>query len=350
MHELKIKLLENGDAAAVGDFLRGNAQSTVFHTLDWNRVIHTTYGHDSNYWIALLNRQVVGVHPVVVVRHRLLGTKMIAMPYQFHCGVPLATGEDIQVELVKRAIAQARKVGAKYLEIRHHKSAPFLERLGFFPLESQLVTTYVPLAELELKRLRNGHRRNIRYAMEHGVTITEADTLAELKMFRHMYLVEGRRLGNPQAGWNFFENLHRFARGRYRLLLAWVSNRCLGGLLTLEDGRTSFGRCGAYNSPEAQSLYIGKALLWRCMSDAALRGCLHFDFGISSNRDKGLISFKEGWNGKTRPVYLYVYPIRSNPPVPGNYLDGFSAAKAVWRRLPLPLVDWAGRQVTQWVN
>ena len=118
----------------------------------------------------------------------------------------------------------------------------------------------------------------------------------------------------------------------------------------MDDGRTVFARCGAYNSPEAQRFHVGKALLWRCMSDAAARGCLGFNFGVSSCDDEGLISFKEGWNANTRPVYLYIYPIRSKPRVPGDYLDGFTLAKAIWRRLPLPVVDWAGRQVTQWVG
>src|SRR5262249_912343 len=227
---------------------------------------------------------------------------------------------------------------------------PFLEELGFAPMDSQLVTTTTPLVDLDFKQIRRNHQRSVRRAREHGVSITEGETLEELKMFRRLYLIEGRRLGAPQAGWNFFENLHRFARARYRLLLAWLSNVCLGGLLTLDDGRTVFARCGAYNSPAALNLGVGSALRWRAMFDAAQRGCRFFNHGVSWRSDAGLIHYKEGWQGTSRPVRLYIYSIRSKPSAPGKYFEGFSLAKAVWRRLPLPAVDWMGRIITQWVS
>jgi len=63
-----------------------------------------------------------------------------------------------------------------------------------------------------------------------------------------------------------------------------------------------------------------------------------------------LIHYKEGWQGTTCPVYLYIYPLRSKPSVPGNYFEGFSLAKAVWRRSPLAVVDQVGRWVTRWVG
>src|SRR5262249_44518498 len=88
-------------------------------------------------------------------------------------------------------------------------------------MDSQLVTTTTPLTRLDFKRIRRNHQRGVGRAREHGVSITEGETLEELKIFRRLYLIEGRSQGAPQAGWNFFENLHRFARSRYRLLLAW---------------------------------------------------------------------------------------------------------------------------------
>jgi hypothetical protein len=85
------------------------------------------------------------------------------------------------------------------------------------------------------------------------------------------------------------------------------------------------------------------------MSDASQQGRQSFNWGISWVGDSGLIKFKEGWNGVTRKVYLYVHPLKSKPPVPGSYFQGFALAKAIWRNLPLPVVDYIGRHVTRWV-
>jgi hypothetical protein len=85
------------------------------------------------------------------------------------------------------------------------------------------------------------------------------------------------------------------------------------------------------------------------MQDAAARGCREFDLGVSWIGNRGLIDFKEGWTGVTRPVRAYVLPVKSKPPPPGSYFEGYRLAKALWRRLPLPIVDRLGHQITRWV-
>jgi hypothetical protein len=349
--EVSVERLRQTDIPALEIYLRENAEATVFHTWEWRQVIEATYGHRHDYWASWSDGRITGLFPAVTMRLPILGTKMVSMPYQYYSGLPLAaSGEPGALsELIGRALAEASDAGADYLEIRSRGPAPFLEELGFSPMDSRLVTTTTPLDDLDFKQIRRNHQRSVKSAREHGVWITEGETLEELKMFRRLYLIEGRRLGAPQAGWNFFENLYRFARTRYRLLLAWSANVCLGGLLTLDDGRTVFARCGAYSSPTALNLRAGAALRWRAMSDAAQSGCSFFNHGVSWRGDAGLIHYKEGWQGTTCPVYLYIHPLRSKPSAPGNYFEGFSVAKSIWRRLPLPVVDWAGRIVTRWV-
>ncbi len=347
---IRVELLGAGDTQALRGFLAGRREATVFHTPEWHEVIRATYGHRCLYWAALSGKQTLGVFPVVEVRLPLLGTKLVAMAYQFHSGAALGDDEAVAARLVEHAVEDARERGAKFLEIRHHAPLPWLEPLGFVPVELPLVTTATPLEGLRIGQLRRGHRGEVRYALRRGVRLEEGGDLTDLATFRRMYLEEGRALGTPQAGWNFFRNLYEKAAPYCRLLLARnEDDRCLGGLLTLDDGGTILARYGAYSSPDALKLRVGKALFWHAMQSAAERGCTSFNFGISWVGDKGLIRFKEGWNGTSRPVYQYVHPIRSRPPSSGNYFEGFGLAKAVWRRLPLPLTDVGGRLVTRWI-
>lgn len=346
---VQIEPLTEAGIPALKSFLREHPEASVFHAPEWHRVIDETYGHHCDYWIAWLDREIAGVFPVVAVRHPLLGTKMIAMPYQFHSGLPLAVSEGIQLELVRCALARAKNLGARYLEIRHYEAVPFLEDLGFVSMDSQLVTTSTPLDGLDIKQVRSGHRRNVQYAIDHGVAIVPSENLAEWKLFWRLHLRDGRRMGSPQADWSFFQKLHQIARSRCWLLLAWSSHKCIGGLMLLDDGRNVFARYGASTSPEAVRMHVGKALLWQALSAAARRGCRTFNLGISWSRDRGLIKYKEGWSGSTRPVFQYVYPITSMPPASGSYFEGFQWAKAAWRRLPLWVVGRMGYHVTRWV-
>jgi predicted N-acyltransferase len=212
-----------------------------------------------------------------------------------------------------------------------------------------LAITTTALKGLTLKNIFRGHREFVGYAAKRGVEIDEENTLAGLRTFRRLYLEEQRRYGSPQAGWSFFENIHRFLPRGYRLLLAKKEGECLGGLLTLEGHTTVFARCSATSTIAARKLHISKALFWRAISEAVERGMLNFNFGVSARSDPGLIAFKEGWNGTTRSAFVYAYPFTSAVPHPGMYFDGFGLAKRVWRHLPMPLVDWLGHRVTRWI-
>lgn len=254
----------------------------------FQRVLAEVYGHACNYWVARQAGRIVGVFPVVSIRHPLLGRKAIAIPYQYHSGPPLASSDEGFMELVEFAKRQVIANGSAYFEVRSHVEAPLLERLGFVSQEMQLVKTTVRLEGLSIGDLRRGHKKELKKALEQDVRIEEDATLEGLKAFREVYLREGRALGGPQAGWSYFESLRRNAGDRYRLLLAHHGSTCIGGAITLDNGKTVFGRNGAYSHGEAAKFRLSRSLIWRCMLDAAARGCKEFDLGVRLEWQPGL--------------------------------------------------------------
>lgn len=346
---LRIEELHPDLEGPVAEFLLAHDDATVFHEPWFARVITETYGHACDYWVAQQSGRVVGVFPVVTVTHPLLGRKAVAMPYQFHSGPPLAMSEDAYVALVEAAKARVIERGVAYFEIRNHVEAPLLERLGFAAQDTQLVKTMVPLAGLAIANLRRGHKKDLKKALEEDVRIEEDGTLEGLRTFRAVYMQEGRDLAGPQAGWKYFESLRRLAGDRYRLLIAYHGTTCIGGAILLDNRKVMFGRNGAYSHATAAKYKLSRSLIWRCMQDAAARGCREFDLGVSWTGNQGLIDFKEGWTGVTRPVHAYVLPVKSKAPQAGSYFEGYRFAKAVWRKLPMPIVDRLGHQITRWV-
>jgi len=349
MSGLTIELLTPEHRPALELFLDECDDACVFHQPAWHDAIHESYGHRCDYWIARTDQRVVAAFPVVHVRVPLLGSKMVAMAYQMHSGMPIGTSA-AHAPLVQQAVERARALGTRYLEIRHFRPADWLETFGFRRAESGLCTTIVPLEHMSLTMVRRNHRRRLLAAEEQGVHVRAADSTDDLRVFRELYRREGRELGAPQAAWRFFSSVRRQTGPLYRLYLAEREGRIIGGLYTLGDRHMCFARNAAYATSEARAVDAGRALYWHAINDATRRGVRWFNCGLSWVRDTGLIQWKEGWGGATHPVCMYVLSLRGQPPSPGAYFEGYRAAKAVWRHLPLPLVDFLGHQVTRWVG
>jgi hypothetical protein len=349
MSAIVVKRMEADDVVALDAFLRECSDATAFHRPEWHEVIRRTYGHACDYWIARDGDTITGAFPVTHMRVPLLGAKLVAMPYQMYSGMPIGR-DDARAPLIEAAIESAQRSGASYFEIRHHTAVDCLDRFGFEAVASDLVTTAIPLAGLELTRAEHGHRQRVRKAGRQGVEVVQATTLDELRTFRRMYLESGRGMGAPQAGWRLFAALHDLARPFYRLYLARHEGRTIGGTLVMSDGHVTFSRCSAHSTKEALALNAGPALWWHAMSDAAAAGDASFNCGITWVGDTGLLKWKEAWGGESRPVHIHVLPLRSKAPPAGGYFEGFNLAKTIWKKLPLPIVDRVGHQVTRWVG
>jgi hypothetical protein len=335
---------------ALTEFLRGLEQATVFHEPWWFKVLEETYGHRCDFWIARDAEKIRGVFPVVMLRVPLLGTKAIATPYQYHCGAPLVDSQRAFDALLEQARRTATQAGAHYIEVRNFCEIPGLERLGYQAIDTQLCKTVVSLRGFDMKSLRKGHKLELKKVLASDLRVEQDGTLQGLRTFWKLYRIDGRELAGPQAGWQYFDSLYHNAGSRYRLWLAHKGSDCIGGLVTLDNGMTVFARNGAYSSPQARTERVTRALHWHSMVDAAARGCSSYDYGISWVLDKGLIDFKEGWKGITRPVSAYVLPLKSSAPSPGGYFEGYQFAKAIWRKLPIPIVDRLGHQITRWIG
>ena len=327
----RVDLLRAEGHAQLRAFLVDRPDATIFHQPEWADVIRSTYGHPMRYWTVSSGAEIVGAFPVTIMRAPGFGSKCVAMPYQMDSGVPLADAATVRDALLQACIADAKQTGAKYIEIRHREEAAWLEAAGFVRVESGLVTTTVPLEGLELTQAEHGHRQRVRKAGRLGVEVERSDRIEDLRLFRRMYLETGRAMGAPQAGWRYFAAMHESLGSRLGLYMAKQEGRVVGGFLVLGEGRTLFARCSAHSSPESLSANAGQALWWKAMTDAAEAGFAEFNCGVSWSGDAGLIKWKEGWGGTSRPVFTYVLPLRTKPPEAGGYFEGYGLAKALWR-------------------
>ncbi len=183
-----------------------------------------------------------------------------------------------------------------------------------------------PSKEQLLAAMKPKTRYNIRLAEKRGVRV-EPGTRDKLKLFYDMYAETSARDGfliRPfayyQDAWGSFLDA-----GRAEMLLAWIGEECVGGLILFLFGTRAWYFYGASRNihREAMPNYV---LQWRAIERAKECGCTHYDFwGAPDTLDEaapmyGVYRFKEGFGGKftqhigacdyvANPVLYYFYSV-----------------------------------------
>ncbi len=68
-------------------FVEVHPRATIGHVSAWGRVIHDAYGHESIAFAAVEEGEVVGILPLVLVRSRLFGDRLVSMPFLDYGGI-----------------------------------------------------------------------------------------------------------------------------------------------------------------------------------------------------------------------------------------------------------------------
>ncbi len=97
------------------------------------------------------------------------------------------------------------------------------------------------------------------------------------------------------------------------------------------------------------SLRPNDGIQWRAIQDACAQGFRYYDLGEVTKNNRGLAQFKSSWGGEPQWLYRYYYPspreLETDILVSESRAHEIAraAARAAWRRLPLPLTRLLGQ-------
>jgi peptidoglycan pentaglycine glycine transferase (the first glycine) len=235
-------------------------------------------------------------------------------------------------------------------------SSALLEAHGFRALPEDWTTWNIPrivmrMSVLEpeevLKRaLRRRHREYIASGARRGLTVRQAETLAEGLRFRQALAVAGQRRGQPVRSQRYFERLwdELVRPGHGVLLLCEHEGRVVGGLLGARFGsRAHMLYVVVRESVHFDKLHQAPLLYWEFIRWARQIGCSSVDWGgIATHlppREEdpgfGLYQFKLGFNARLEHL--------------GSYHDlvcaprRYALFRLVERRIAAPAWTWRGR-------
>jgi len=330
---IQVKLSDPKDNDKWDQYVSSHSQGSVYHLTGWKKVIGKTYGHKAYYSQAmdLSNSEkngnkegIVGVLPLIQLRHFFFGNRLVSMPYVDSAGI-LASSQEAEELLLNKAIQTLEQCEGTTLELRQVQplspTRHFVKPCAagkFSSSEENSVRPqftvqtdsrkarmglFLPGSSNELfLSLKSKLRSQVRKPLKEGLyaRIGGAELLDD---FFSVLSVNMRDLGSPVHSKKFFRHVLSTFEDRSNIVLVFKGNQPLACSLVL-------GYRNVLNNPWASALkeynFLSPNMLlyWTMLEYACDQGYEFFDFGRSTP-DEGTYKFKQQWGAAPRPLYWY---------------------------------------------
>jgi len=331
---LEVREAAEADRSEWDAFVASRADATGYHEWAWRGVFARGFGHRAIYLVARIGGGIVGVLPLVEMRSVLFGRFLASLPFLNYGGL-LAGSDATATALVEHAAQVARARKCRHVELRHVE-----RRLPLAPARQHKVAMRLPLAAGLWDGLDRKVRNQVRKAEKSGLAFERGDA-GLLPEFYAVYARNMRDVGTPVYARRFFDEILAAFPGRARVLVVRLDRRPIAAAVSFQTRRT-VEVPWASSLREFNSFCPNHLLYWRAIEAAVAEGADTFDFGRSTP-DGGTYRFKTQWGAVPVPLH-WEYPYLAGGGVPdqGPTNPKFSAAIALWKRMPLGLANALG--------
>jgi hypothetical protein len=340
---------------------------SFFHSSIWAEVLKKSYGYTPMYFVALGEKGISALLPVMEVKSFLTGRRGVSLPFTDYCE-PICNGNIGFVHLFNQVIEFGRKQGWKYIELRGGYS--------FYPdsfspnsemtRDSQLlparasaqggetldvIPSYVYFGHtLSLEKgeqslykgLRDSTKRNIKKARAEGVEVTISDQPESINQFYSLNSLTRKRHGLPPQPFSFFKNiLELVIKKRYgTVILGFYEGKAIVASVFFHFAKKAVYKYGA-SDLSYQHLRANNLVMWEAIKWYSQNGYKSLCFGRTELENHGLIQFKSGWGATEHPINYYRYDLRKEAFIAGSSnVVGFH--NKIFRRMPIPILNRIG--------
>jgi len=318
------------------NFVRCTEGARLCHLPAWTRMVERTFGHQGKYLVAREDGHVCGVLPLMHVRSRLFGNRLISQPFSDYGG-PVAANAAAREALYRRAVEIAAESGCESMELRNTAALPYElhER-------TDKVSMCLPLAEnpqVVWKGLRHKTRNRVRKAQGARLVVVSGG-LDLLDEFYRMWTVRMHELGTPCYPRKLFRCIMETFPDLVRIFLAKLDGVTTAGLFAhaFQGWVQSCWGAALRQYDEIGPNYI---LNWAAIEHYCQEGMKWFDFGRSTV-GSGQYTFKERWGAS--PINLcwqYWTPGGEEPEFTRPEDPKYRRKVQMWKRMPL----WVSRVI-----
>lgn len=312
--------------------------SSFFHTENWARVLHESYGYAPVYFTVADGNRFSLLLPFMEVRSALTGTRGVSLPFTDACE-PFLIGGKWMEQFSSSVAAYGKKAGWKYLEMRDWPELPDQ------PVSTQYFGHSLSLTgseEIIFRQFRESTRRNINKALKAGVAATISTSRESMEQFRRINLMTRKKHGLPPQPDLFFRKVseHVIGKGLGIIVLASYRGKTVAGSIFFHFGGKAMYKYGASDHAH-QDLRANNLVMWEGIRWYQKNGYHTITFGRTEPQNEGLRQFKAGWGTEERTIPYYRYDLKTDAFVRREQkISGMH--NKVFSRMPGPLLRLTG--------
>jgi FemAB-related protein (PEP-CTERM system-associated) len=372
----EIKCAADSDRESWDGYVQKHPDASLFHLFGWRDVIHETYAHPAYYLMAVQGevmapvpggdedppaRTVVGVLPLVHLKHRIFGNSLVSLPF-FDGGGILADSREVEATLLSGAVRLSRKLGASKIELRQEgilASCHDISACGSQGSQAPLKLTTrsdkvrmlmnVPeSSEMLMKSFKSKLRSQIAKPLKEGLT-SKVGGAELLEDFYRVFLVNMRDLGSPVHSIRLMQRVLTEFSDRSRIFVVYKADEPVASALVIGLGKML--RNPWASSLRKYAILSPNMLLYlRMLEFACDNGYRVFDFGRST-RGEGTYKFKEQWGSVPTPLYWhYVSLDGKSIELESSGMERFKRAAHYWRKLPVSVTRLIGPSIRKHIS
>jgi len=350
-------IIEREDSHSWNAFVESNPCSTPYHLWEFGQALSSTYGYERYYLLARNDDEVVGVFPLIHIRSRLFGNRLLSLPFCEYGG-PLVSsnfGDLAQTAegLFEEVLTIASSLNIDCIEIRNPSlHGELLENEG-----CHVVRRYVTF-EIDLSRekehlwrsLDKKTRNSTRKAMKSELNVYEVSQEDDLKEYFLLYLKTQNRHGSPPHDFKLFRNLFRLnAENSMKILIAEYCAKPIAGAIVFHNKRNIYW-WGGVSDPKFRHLNATDILLWKIIEWGHESGFAGLNLG-RTRYGTGIYHFKKGWGGIEIPLVDFVYHAESKDASTPDPSEGkYQFLTKLWSRLPVCISRRLGPRIIKQVG
>ena len=346
-----VKHAGHSDRGAWDAYVRKHAEGTLFHLFGWADVMRGAYGHATYFLMLVSGQRVLGVLPLVHLRHAIFGNGLVSLPFLDGGGI-LADDREAEESLLAEGIKLGQQVGARYVELRHERALESCSSTGLPATTSshkvRMLLRLPASSAMLLKSFKSKLRSQVSKALKEGFT-TRVGGLELLEDFYRIFLVNMRDLGSPVHSVELMRcSLAAFPE-HARIIVVYRSTEPVAAALVIGFGSV-LRNPWASSLRKYASLGPNMLLYLRILEHACDSGYEVFDFGRSSPGE-GTYRFKEQWGAVPQPLHWHYLSLDGRMPDPQDAGKArFETAMRCWQRLPVIVTRIIGPRIRKHIS
>jgi len=407
---IEIKQIQSADAPGWDEYVHNHPRATLYYLSGWQNVISKNYGHKTYYLMAtrepegsqltahtsqlsvknyelsansyeLNSNHVVGILPLVHLKHFFFGNSLISIPF-FDLGGILADDQNTEKALLSEAIKLARDLKAKNIELRHTQplswladssqlkdqssnSSPISYDLSLpretrsmfhwgdisYATKSHKVRMLLNLpesSEILMKSFKAKLRSQIKKPLKEGLK-SKVGGVELLDDFYKVFSINMRDLGSPVHSKNLMQNVLEEFPEKARIVLVYKDDQPIACSLTM-GFKDTLENPWASALRQYSRLSPNMLLYWTMLEYACDNGFRYFDFGRSSP-DEGTYRFKEQWGSIPTPLHWH-YIALDGQSINEETSEKSKFEKAIryWQKIPVPITKIIGPMIRKHIG